>query len=184
MDEIICPECGRPNLIEAEKCWYCQVPLVEKEDQSNDSDDENEANTGQQLDASLDKKSAGTEENEENLPEWLKRIRQLKKADTPVEEVDEWQQEKLFPGLTQEADKTANHTETSNRPQKLNESPEPKLVIPEGQPLLEEVPAEEILEEKDLPVDEGMPEEVILPDVEEPDDSENELPEGFTPLEL
>ena len=181
MDEIICPECGRPNLIEAEKCWYCQVPLVNQEGASEELSEPDAEQTGEEITNNI---SAISEENDENLPGWLKRIRELKKADTPVEEVDEWQQEKLFPGLIHEADKTASHTETSTRPQKLNESPEPKPVIPEGQPLLEAAPAEEILEEKDLPVDEGMPEEIVLPDDEEPDDSENELPDGFTPLEL
>ena len=38
MDEIICPECGRPNLAEAEKCWYCQVPLVKSDGDTGQSE--------------------------------------------------------------------------------------------------------------------------------------------------
>ena len=111
MDEIICPECGRPNLIEAEKCWYCQVPLVSKED---DPDEQSEPDAQQAGEEAANNKSAASEENDENLPEWLKRIRELKKADTPVEEVDEWQQEKLFPGLAQDADGPAGRSEASH----------------------------------------------------------------------
>ena len=37
MDEIICPACGRPNLAEAVKCWYCQEIL---ENQSQPDEDE------------------------------------------------------------------------------------------------------------------------------------------------
>jgi hypothetical protein len=177
MDEIICPECGRPNLVEAEKCWYCQIPLVEKNDNEDISEESSESITSQPDDKTTNNKSAGTEGNEENLPEWLKRIRELKKADTPVEEVDQWQQEKLFPGLTQDADKAASRIEASNRPQKIYEAPDPKPVIPEGQPLLEVTPAEENLDE------EATPDIEVIQDEVEPGDSEDDLPEGFTPLE-
>ena len=96
MDEIICPECGRPNLVEAEKCWYCQSPLVSKEEVSEEFSETDAEQAGED---SAGSQPSAPQENEENLPEWLKRVRELKKADTPVEEVDEWQQEKLFPGL-------------------------------------------------------------------------------------
>ena len=68
MDEIICPECGRPNLIEAEKCWYCQVPLVNQKDASEDLSEPGGQETGEEA---ANKKSPASEENEENLPEWL-----------------------------------------------------------------------------------------------------------------
>ena len=174
MDEIICPECGRPNLIEAEKCWYCQVPLVSQEDASEEL---NELDVEQTGEGTANNKSAVSEENEENLPGWLKRIRELKKADTPVEEVDEWQQEKLFPGLAQDADGPVGRSDTASRPPRVPLKPDPKPVIPEGQPMLNEAPAEKDPDEKILP-DEG-----VSQDEEEPGDSENELPDGFTPLE-
>jgi hypothetical protein len=168
MDEIICPECGRPNLIEAEKCWYCQVLLVSKEHIPDEQIEPDGERTG---DEAANNKAADLKENEENIPEWLKHIRELKKADAPVEEVDEWQQEKLFPGLAQEADGPAGRSESITRPPKVPEKTDPKPVIDEGQPTLDEAPAEK-------GQDEG-----IQNDEEEPGDPENELPEGFTPLE-
>ena len=174
MDEIICPECGRPNLVEAEKCWYCQSPLVSKEDDSEELLETPAEQTGE---ASANNSSAATQENEENLPEWLKRIRELKKADTPIEEVDEWQQEKLFPGLTQEPDGPTGRSETPSRPPRGNEKTEPKPVIPEGQPMLDEVPDEDEAEEMRM-TDDGAPQ-----NEDEPDDPGDDLPEGFTPLE-
>jgi len=171
MDEIICPECGRPNLIEAEKCWYCQIPLVNKEAGDNAPEETADNNTDLSNVENTKTKLADTEESDENLPDWLKRIRELKKADTPVEEVDQWEQEKLFTGLTQEIDTTINAPGTASRPVRSHGLPDPKLASSEGQPLLKETPAEDILEEE------------VDPDKNEPDDSENELPEGFTPLE-
>ena len=174
MDEIICPECGRPNLIEAEKCWYCQVPLVSNEDVP---DERSEPDAEQAGEEAINNKSAVSQENEENLPEWLKRVRELKKADTPVEEVDDWQQEKLFPGLAKEPDGPVGRSDTAPQPPRVSEKLEPKPVIPEGQPMLDEAPAEKDPDEKILS-DEDVPQ-----DEEEPGESENELPDGFTPLE-
>ena len=174
MDEIICPECGRPNLVEAEKCWYCQVPLVSKKDVSEELSETEADEEGEEI---ANNRSSTPQDNEDNLPEWLKRIRELKKADTPVEEVDDWQQEKLFPGLAQEPDGPASRSEAPIRSPRASEKPDPKPVIPEGQPMLDEAPVES------EPDEEMMPEESVPQDEEGPSDSENELPEGFTPLE-
>lgn len=171
MDEIICPECGRPNLVEAEKCWYCQIPLVDEEDKHNVPEAASESNEDLSGVEIAKNKSAITEESEENLPDWLKRIRELKKADTPVEEVDHWQQERLFPGLKPEVNKTETNPAPASRPAKSYNAPSFKPVIPEGQPALEEAPSED------------FPDKELDKDEKEPDDSENELPEGFTPLE-
>ena len=173
MDEIICPECGRPNLVEAEKCWYCQVPLVNQEDASEELSELDAEQAGEEI---AKNRPSAPVENEENLPEWLKRIRELKKADTPVEEVDEWQQEKLFPGLAKEPDGPEGRSESPIRPPRASEKPDPKPVIPEGQPMLDEAPVEEDPEEETMP-EEGDPQ-----DEEGPGDPEDELPEGFTPL--
>ncbi len=174
MDEIICPECGRPNLVEAEKCWYCQTPLVNREDVSEEFSESDAEQAGE--DSAVSPTSA-PQENEENLPEWLKRIRELKKADTPVEEVDEWQQEKLFPGLAQEPDGPSGRSEVPSRSPKGYEKPDPKPVIPEGQPMLDEAPVEDEADEMRM-TDDGAPQ-----NEDEPGDPEDELPEGFTPLE-
>jgi len=174
MDEIICPECGRPNLTEAEKCWYCQAPLVNKENVREELSETTAEQTGVET---TNNRSVATQENEENLPEWLKRIRELKKADTPAEEVDEWQQEKLFPGLAQEPDGPSGRAEVPSRPPRGYEKTDPKPMIPEGQPMLDEAPVEDEADEMRM-TDDGAP-----PDEDEPGDPENELPEGFTPLE-
>ena len=174
MDEIICPECGRPNLVEAEKCWYCQVPLVNKEDVSEELSETEVEQTGEEA---ANNRYAPSEDNEDNLPEWLKRIRELKKADTPIEEVDEWQQEKLFPGLVQEPDGPESRSEAPSRPPRGYEKPDPKPVIPEGQPMLDEALVEDDTDEMRM-TDDGAPQ-----DEDEPGDPEDELPEGFTPLE-
>ena len=170
MDEIICPECGRPNLVEAEKCWYCQILLVKTTGE--------ETQTEEVLDSSVDNSTPentkenfqGEEEPEQDLPEWLKRIRELKKADQPVEEVDQWQQEKLFTGQTEEKGKRTEHPEIPRRLVKSLREPDPKPVIPADQPLFEEAPAKENLQEQ---VESGDADS---------DHPENELPEGFTPL--
>ena len=65
----------------------------------------------------------------------------------------------------------------ATRPPRVSEKPDPKPVIPEGQPMLDEVPGEEDPDEKILSDKDASRDE------EEPGDTENELPEGFTPLE-
>ena len=111
----------------------------------------------------------GKEEKDENIPEWLKRVRELKKADQPVEEVDQWQQEKLFAGLAQDKKGNQEPAKPVSRPAKPSDAPAPKPVVPEDQPMLEEAPASETTHADE--------EEII-----KPDGSEDELPEGFTPL--
>lgn len=174
MDETICPECGRPNLIEAEKCWYCQVPLINKESLPDETSGSHAEQLGEE---NANTKSASLEDNEENLPEWLKRIRELKKADTPVEELDEWRQEKLFPGLTPDAENPAGRSEPLSRTPRGHEKIDPKPVIPDEQPTLEDAPVE-----SDTADQQNMIESAAQ-DEEEPDNLDDELPEGFTPLE-
>jgi len=74
MDEIICSQCGKANLLSDRICHYCQAPLVKPE--SRDSDETSE---------------------EVEIPEWLKRIRELKKMDDEREkEKEKWRQQTLF----------------------------------------------------------------------------------------
>ena len=94
MDEIICPECGRPNLVEAEKCWYCQVPLVSKEDVSEELSETDADRQGKIREQQISR----LEENEENLPEWLKRIRELKKRTHPSKKWTSGSRKNYFPG--------------------------------------------------------------------------------------
>ena len=98
MDEIICPQCGRPNLNEAKKCWFCQTELVTPEEEPT----EGLAKTLQDADThSENPDEASGEEESENIPEWLRRVRQLKEADAPPEEeTPDWEQTKLFNGAS------------------------------------------------------------------------------------
>lgn len=95
MDEITCPNCGRPNLVEAVKCWYCQTNLEENPEKAqegnslipNIEDDVREKKTHPK----------DVTQADQNIPEWLLRIRELKAADQPPEEDPNWQQRDLFP---------------------------------------------------------------------------------------
>jgi hypothetical protein len=170
MDEIICPECGRPNLSEAEKCWYCQVSLVK-----NGPD----AGLLEQIsDPAADKtsvenptgKSPVKDDSSEDLPDWLKRIRELKKADQPLEEIDQWQQEKLFAGQAGDSEDPLDQPEFLRRISKPRVDAESRPAIPEVQPMLEETPMEKKSEAHDEAVD------------SKPDPSDEDLPDGFTPF--
>jgi len=95
MEEIICPHCGRPNLIEAEKCWYCQTALEENMGDSQ----ENNPIVPKTDDDTVEHKIVPKDEmrTDQNIPEWLKHIRELKEADQPPEEKDpNWQQQDFF----------------------------------------------------------------------------------------
>ena len=95
MEEITCPQCGRPNLVEAEKCWYCQAALEEKMGGSQ----ENIPVVPKAADDAVDEKIEPKDEmqTDQNIPEWLKHVRELKEADQPPEEKDpNWQQQDLF----------------------------------------------------------------------------------------
>jgi hypothetical protein len=95
MEEIICPQCGRPNLIEAEKCWYCQT-ILEKNMGENK---EKSSVIPKAIDDEVEKKIVPEyeEQSNQNIPDWLKRVRDLKEADQPPEERDpNWQQQDLF----------------------------------------------------------------------------------------
>ena len=95
MEEIICPHCGRPNLIEAEKCWYCQTALEENMEDSQ----ENNSVVPRTADDAVEHKIFTKDEmrSDQNIPEWLKHIRELKEADQPPKEKDpNWQQQDFF----------------------------------------------------------------------------------------
>lgn len=95
MEEIICPQCGRPNLIKAKKCWYCQIILEKHTGKSQKN-----TLSVPKINHEKIEKIADPEEKkltDQNIPEWLRRIRELKKADQPPEEKDpNWRQQDLF----------------------------------------------------------------------------------------
>ena len=95
MEEITCPQCGRPNLIEAEKCWYCQTVL----ERDLMTGGEGNSTVPQEKPSTADTKTKPADQMQidQDIPDWLKRIRELKKADEPPEEEDpDWQQQNLF----------------------------------------------------------------------------------------
>lgn len=78
MADIICPICNRVNESSAERCWYCHAILVKNQPAGIDNDLENR----------IDNPQAGTVQNStvvpdsgknEEVPDWLARIRQLEK---------------------------------------------------------------------------------------------------------
>lgn len=173
-EEIICSECGRPNLPEAEKCWYCQTLL--KETSQGDPGDE-EAKTIEEL--GIDEVSPAElepEKNIEDIPEWLKRVRELKKADQPEEEEeDQWRQQILFESQVKE--KSASKPLGSKpRPASKPYEDKPESALKEdGQPLFIHQSKKHEAESSQFETDDT--------ELDETDQGNAELPDGFTPLD-
>ena len=173
-DEIICSECGRPNLPEAEKCWYCQTPLRTHEENPV-------TETGEDLDVSADAQvSAEThaeEKAEADIPEWLKRIRELKKADQPEEEEeDQWRQQILFDSQENGISKKKPSRASTPRPAS---KPDPDKPAPKTG-MLDELSRNDETQTASDPALELEEKEI---DPETPDLGNEELPDGFTPLD-
>ena len=176
MEEIICPQCGRPNLIEAEKCWYCQT-ILEK----NTGENQEEASTiSTKADDLVEIKTIPGDEKQpdQDIPEWLERVRELKEADQPPEEKDpNWQQQTFFtPEEKQKKQKTQRKKQPSIKGKTIPHNTEKKKA---DDRLLK-------TEEQKRPkqkLDAGRQEKHALE--EEYKDSEtlsDELPKGFTKL--
>lgn len=172
-DEIICSECNRPNLPEAEKCWYCQAVL--KDSSPGDLVDE-EAKVIEEL--GVDEHSpAGLEpeNNIEDIPEWLKRVRELKKADQPEEEEeDQWRQQILFESQAKERSASKTLGSKPRPASKPNEDKPENKLNEEEQPLFAHQPKDQDSESSRLETGDAGSEETDLGDAE--------LPDGFTPL--
>jgi hypothetical protein len=148
MDEIICSKCGKANLLSDVYCRYCRAPLEKMEG-------------GQEAEP--------TQEGE--IPEWLKRIRELKKLDEEREkEKEKWRQQTLF-GQNNDQQKLKNKTtEKKSDPIKRNDNPTSVQAESMNNPLKVDVP-----EVKPL----------FQPDKEkeiQPAPGKDGLPEGFQPL--
>lgn len=95
-EEILCSNCGRPNLQEAVKCWYCQTPLEKEVEESESAQVLAEPQTDDRA-ANNPQEETHTENAQTDIPEWLKRVRELKQQDqSEDEEEDQWQQQGLF----------------------------------------------------------------------------------------
>jgi len=177
MEEIICHACGRPNLPEAKKCWYCQEPLEKPDEKgamepaldATDSDpsDAGDMNAGQPLRHPVEANPIDGE-----IPEWLQRIRNLKKTDNiPEDDPDQWQQQRLF----SPAAAPAKDSPTVGRP-KRSGRPVPKPKRP-AEPQPEPPPA------VSLPLDLSHEKADKAVAQTDPEDSlSDELPEGFKPI--
>jgi hypothetical protein len=174
-DEIICSECGRPNLPEAEKCWYCQA-LLKETTQGEPGDDE--VKTTEEI--GVQEHSAGGLEPEkivEDIPEWLKRVRELKKADQPEEEEeDQWRQQILFESQVKE--KSVVKTSGVTKPRTASKPSEDK---PESPSKKEETAL--FTQESENSEPESSLLETENTGSETSDEGEAELPDGFTPLD-
>jgi len=173
-DEITCSECGRPNLPEAEKCWYCQTPLRTQEENSD-------TEPGEDLDVSAEMHEANEmhsgEKPDEDIPEWLKRIRELKKADQPEEEEeDQWRQQILFDsGQNAPSKKKPSRSSTPrpvSRPDLDKSSPQSGIEY--------ESPQNEEAQPLPHPF---LDKKAAAYNPEPADLDDEELPDGFTPLD-
>lgn len=147
MDDIICPECGRPNLGEAKKCWYCQTEL--KFFQPEPANTSVESIPTKPMDAYSDDQVETDFVVEEDIPEWLKRVRERIEADRdPEEEIPYWKQKDIFGSEKKAKSKTRKNKKAKsiNRPKKnkanqahkKQENPTPLTeanVIPENKPM-------------------------------------------------
>jgi len=175
MDEIICPICGRGNTLQAINCRYCQVPLDKPEKPLTNQLFESVDNPEFIKKRPSSKSKPGEDPSvDENTPEWLKRIRELKKADEEHErEKEKWRQQTLFG--------QDNHQKTKQKQPPPVKKPD-VTTDPEKEKVLPENPMATGQTDKPLP---STPEVLNLrKGVQEVDDVEENqnLPEGYEPL--
>lgn len=150
MDEVICPHCGKTNFSADRFCHQCLKPL-----RLSPGEKGNEPQAG------------------EEVPEWLKRIRELKHADEEREkEKEKWRQQTLFGQSTDAQKGKGASTEKKNViPQSSSEKKQPSLKQPSSfhRPLN--------IEQKNNP-----PSNQTASSSNQEDDKS--LPEGFLPLSI
>ncbi len=184
-DEIICSNCGRPNLPEANKCWYCQSPL-NKDAASQAETGEPEAEGDQFIEeiAQPTKKPVPVQDPVEDIPDWLKRIREKEQKVREAEEAsDQWQQQGFFgtsaPAKSAPMPRKRTHTHTEPaEPEKTIEKTEERT-----QPPLESARVVKPSEKKAAVPAEDKPNKQAGDPEGDPGDSPNELadelPDGF-----
>jgi hypothetical protein len=176
MDELICPICGRANLISAVNCRYCQTSLEQKSSQSDDMLFSSKDLTSNPNKPNLPSKPNPQDENplEAEEPEWLKRIRELKQADEAKEkEREQWRQQTFF---GQEGNKKTNHKSADNQKKLKPTTVEPHAVqVTQSEAQI-----------KPPQGDESKSETPKIPDNDDENESlgdvSSDLPNGFTPL--
>ncbi len=78
MADIICPICNRVNESSAIRCWYCQAILVKNQPTGSENDAGEYSDMRQAGTVNKSEPASESGKNEE-IPEWLARIRQLEK---------------------------------------------------------------------------------------------------------
>ncbi len=170
MEEIICPKCGRANLSEAVKCWYCQTKFEKKQEYQ---EDQQQSRAGYEKQAADTKATSNNPETAEEIPDWLSRVRELRKADEELEEQnDQWQQEALFSNK-----ENASKLGEKKKLRKISRKKQSvKNSIPEPPLIKNAVKTEHTLDEKESHPDREPRK------TETESNSLDELPKGFTPL--
>lgn len=149
MEEVICPHCGKANLSTDRFCHQCLRPIENPED---------------------DKKESVV--NDVDIPEWLKRIRELKKVDEDREkDKEKWRQQTLFGQSGESQKQKQNITEKKNlRTHAETGKPDPTIKTPSAPPSSSPHPSQSNeLTDKSL--------------VNPATDQKTTLPEGFTPFD-
>ena len=179
--EIICTNCGRPNLPEAVKCWYCQTELTSGEEMDQLTDEmipEVESPAEQAGPAAKSAPDAAGNE-EENIPEWLQRIREKEQKERASQAArDQWQQQALFNGSSgprPAADE--QHEQVKAQTHKHKEKQQPA----EPTPPVEEEPVEQppLASAQARPRKPKEAEIIIGEDEILPEESSDDLPDGF-----
>lgn len=124
-DEIVCPICGRPNKKNAVRCWFCQIEFEKKDaypQQTSLLKDpvEGEENAGKSsfIQSSVE---PNHNNNHEDIPEWLKRIRELQAAEEQEENKEEsWHQDSFLdeetdPAEDEQGEKIVNYPSESGK---------------------------------------------------------------------
>lgn len=178
MDEIICAACGRPNLAEAVKCWYCQEALEKQSGLKGEPvPQEPPANQEEQAQPEAE---AQADNRETDLPEWLKRIRAMKEADLQKEEErSRWQQQVLFSGGASKTPDTASRRGSGKRRVQPPRQAEPEAPAP-----ARDTPAQPPSPARG--VKDGDKTELKVEDKESEiptGGSSEDLPDGFVPLD-
>lgn len=179
--EIICSNCGRPNLPEAVKCWYCQTELTNGEGTAQQTDEASflaEAESEQT--APPDPAAA----EEANIPEWLQRIREKEQKERASQDArDQWQQQALFNGSSKPA--PARHAKHAQAPK--GKQPPAETSDPQTEPVVEPAVEEDPLEQPPLATvpPQAQPRQPKPPVIVNEEDeilaaeSSEDLPEGF-----
>jgi len=184
-EEILCANCGRPNLPEATKCWYCQSLLKENAGDAAQGSEGEDNQPSELIEKPLAAKPAPPQETVEEIPDWLKRIREKEQKDREALEArDQWRQQALFGNSApseiftpaQPARRRETHRRDAEEALKPVEKevpaaqplpdPTPPPALPPTPPLAQTQAAETEIEEKEDAAD-------------DPDGQSSDLPDGF-----